>query len=96
MAEYMYHISPLARLDGDDKTVGFRSVSDFLAIDNKTLLVIEKTFFTKPRSKNSVQLFLARKTPETTNVLKLPAAAGFPYVPLEKELLIDLDQFEGK
>ena len=95
VAEYIYMVSPLARLNNDNNTTGFRSVSGFLAVDNKTILVMEKTFFTKPVMKNSVQLYMAKISSGTTNVATYPGVSERTYTAMSKSLWIDLDQFEG-
>jgi hypothetical protein len=95
VAEYVYELSGIARINDDPETVGFKSVSDMMALANNRLVVIEKSFFTKPKTKNSVQLYMAEITGQATDVSELDALAGNDYIPLEKTLWIDLDQFEG-
>ena len=95
MAEFAYHISPLGKVNDSDDTTGFRSLSDFMVLEKGKLITIEKTFFTGPVRKNSVQLYMAQITPATTNIAGYESLSGMTYTPVSKQLWIDLDQFEG-
>lgn len=94
-AEYVYELSPLLNPDNHPEVAGHKSVSDFLALNDDQLLVIEKTFFTKPDKKNSVQVFLAEITPDTTNVIDMDSLKGQAYQAMKKTLWLDMDGFVG-
>ncbi|MEL0037296.1 MAG: esterase-like activity of phytase family protein, partial [Gammaproteobacteria bacterium] len=54
VAEYPYILSALPNPDDADEVAGVLSISDIIAIAENHLLVVEKSFLTKPSIRNTV------------------------------------------
>ena len=93
--EHVYFMEKMAMQNGDPTTSGETSVSDMLAINDKSFLVVEKAYFTKPVRKNSVQIYLAILNDDTTDVSEFESLKTAEHVSMSKRLWADLDDYES-
>ena len=93
VAEYPYILSALPNPDDADEVAGVLSISDIIAVAENQLLVVEKSFLTKPSIRNTVRLYLTHINENTSNVQDIAALEGVAYVATEKQLWADLDDY---
>jgi hypothetical protein len=91
LGQYAYVVDPIRRDPTGGRLRADNGVSEVVALDEDTLLVVERTGFeTAPSSFSfDVRLYEARRE-GASDVSRLPSLAGTPWRPMRKRLVLDL------
>ena len=93
VAEYPYILSELPNPTSAELVEGVLSISDLLTLDNRSLLVVEKSFLTQPSIRNTVRIYHANIPDSVSNVQDISSLASAEFTPVEKTLWTDLDDY---
>ncbi len=91
VAQLVYKVEPIPDTAGKDVklSVGMNGVSDFLALSQRTFLVMERAYLAN-RGKNINRLFLANCL-NASDVKDVDSLVGHTYEPCKKKLLFEFD-----
>jgi hypothetical protein len=93
MHEYVYPYGPIVKLGAMSKDfLVFSGVPGFLALDDNTLLTLERTFYPAYR-RTKVILYKTKFDASTTNVIEEKSLVNKKYKQMMKELILDFDDF---
>lgn len=92
-AEYPYVLSELPNPTAAEMVEGVLSISDILTLNERSLLVVEKSFLTQPSIRNTVRIYRVEIPSNVTNIQDISSLNGAEFVAVYKVLWTDLDNF---